>query len=679
MLLSITAGLDLTVFANNETSGQCGGNVYYSYDNTTHTLTISGTGSMYDYNFDTSYNRKISPFKSDNRIMNLIVQSGVTTIGSYAFNYCIGITSVSLPKTIELINNGAFFGCVGISEIKIPENVSEIGSSAFSGCSGLNSIELSDNVQYIGSNAFDSCTGLKEAVLGNNVSSIEKDLFYGCTGLKSISIGNCAQTISACAFYNCKSLKKFVIPDSVETIADKAFYNCEKLENVSFGSGLLSIGYESFYGCSALSSVILPDNVSSIGDLAFFKCKKLYELTLPKYIVSIGTEAFKDCYILQKIVVPDYVTIIGEGTFENCSSAKVIEIGENVVKINNSAFSGCSAVESIIIPNKTTDIGYDSFQNCSNLREIVFGERVTNIASYAFEGCVSLTSITLPISISNIYNDAFDDCTSINDVYYAGTIQEFSEINIDYKTNYSAEDYEEYGYDNICLIYANIHCSDGTIVKRPLPKVVKEEHIHHYVQRTTKATLVENGSVTKLCDDCGVVSSYKTIYRPAKFKLSTVKYIYNGKAKKPTVSVHDCKGNTISSNCYSVSYTNNKNVGKATVKITFKGNYSGSVTKSFTINPKATSISDANAKTKGFSIKWNKVSAQCDGYQIQYSENSSFNSYKSTTVNGYNNTQKTVSKLKGKKKYYVRIRTFKKVKGVNYYSSWSKAKPVTTK
>lgn len=170
-------------------------------------------------------------------------------------------------------------------------------------------------------------------------------------------------------------------------------------------------------------------------------------------------------------------------------------------------------------------------------------------------------------------------------------------------------------------------------------------------------------------------------------KLSQTSYTYDGKTKTPTVSITDKSGRKLkSSTDYTVTYPKtHKAVGKYTVKITYKGNYSGTKSLSFTIKPKATTLSSVKAKSKGFTVKWKKLTTQTTGYQIQYSTSSKFTSKTSKTVTVSKNTttSKTISKLKAKKKYYVRIRTYKTVKingkSTKIYSSWSKAKSVTTK
>ncbi|MDE6413107.1 MAG: fibronectin type III domain-containing protein, partial [Eubacterium sp.] len=193
--------------------------------------------------------------------------------------------------------------------------------------------------------------------------------------------------------------------------------------------------------------------------------------------------------------------------------------------------------------------------------------------------------------------------------------------------------------------------------------VYDDLHTHTYKTTTTKATTSKNGSKVTKCTVCGLVKSTSTIYYPKTVTLSTTSYTYNGKVKKPSVTVKDSKGNKIASSNYTVTYpSGRKNVGKYTVTIKFKGNYSGTVKKTFTIKPKATSLSSVTAKSKGFTAKWKKLTTQTTGYQIQYSTSSKFSSAKTVTVSKNKTTSKSVSKLKAKKKYYVRVRTYKTVK-----------------
>jgi len=177
----------------------------------------------------------------------------------------------------------------------------------------------------------------------------------------------------------------------------------------------------------------------------------------------------------------------------------------------------------------------------------------------------------------------------------------------------------------------------------------------------------------------------QTVTKASSIKLKATSLTYNGKVRTPKVIVKDRTGKTLVKNTdYTVSYAKGrKYVGKYAVKITFKGKYSGTKTLYFTIKPKATSISSLKAGSKKFTVKWKKQAIQTTGYQVQYSASSKFSKAKTVTVGKNTTVSKKISKLSGKKKYYVRVRTYKTVKingkSIRIYSGWSKAKAVTTK
>lgn len=282
---------------------------------------------------------------------------------------------------------------------------------------------------------------------------------------------------------------------------------------------------------------------------------------------------------------------------------------------------------------------------------------------------------------------------------------------------------------------------------------------HSYTETITKATLTADGHIDQTCEVCGDTIT-TVIYHPATFKLSTTSYTYNGSAKKPTVTVTDANGEKIAAANYTVTYSNNTNAGKATAKITFKGNYSGTKSLTFTIkakavtpavtlsatsytwngkvkkptvtvkdgtkvidsadytvtyasgrknvgsykvtvtmdgnysgsksvtfkiNPKGTTVKSLTAASKAITVKWTKQetkmsTAHISGYQIQLATDSKFTkNVKSVTVSGYSSISKKVTSLKGGVKYYVRIRTYKTISGTKFYSPWSAAKITTTK
>ena len=191
---------------------------------------------------------------------------------------------------------------------------------------------------------------------------------------------------------------------------------------------------------------------------------------------------------------------------------------------------------------------------------------------------------------------------------------------------------------------------------------------------TAKVTITGKGNYT------GSIS--KTYSIKNNFKKATVSGIstkaFTGNNITQSITVK-CNGKTLKNGTdYTVSYSNNKNIGTATVKITGKGSYTGTITKTFKINPAKQEIQKLTAKSKAFFVDWAQKGS-ATGYEIQYATNSKFTSAKKVTITNNKTDTKTISKLSGKKKYYVRVRSYTTVKGTKYYGAWSASKSVTTK
>jgi len=172
-----------------------------------------------------------------------------------------------------------------------------------------------------------------------------------------------------------------------------------------------------------------------------------------------------------------------------------------------------------------------------------------------------------------------------------------------------------------------------------------------------------------------------TVVKIKTVKLSKTSVVYTGKAQKPKVTVKDTNGKILKASNYTVTYKNNKAIGKATVTVKGKGNYSGTKIATFKIVPKAPIIKKPVAAKKAITVKWAKgKKAQVTGYEVLTATNKKFTKGKKTTkVKKYSQASVKVKKLKAKKTYYVKVRTYKTVKGVKYYSAWSKVKTVKTK
>ena len=174
----------------------------------------------------------------------------------------------------------------------------------------------------------------------------------------------------------------------------------------------------------------------------------------------------------------------------------------------------------------------------------------------------------------------------------------------------------------------------------------------------------------------------KTFKIKNNFKKATVSGIsnksYTGKNITQSITVK-YNGKTLKNGTdYTVSYSSNKKIGTATVKIAGKGSYTGTITKTFKINPAKQEIQKLTAKSKAFFVDWAQKGS-ASGYEIQYATNSKFTSAKKVTITNKKTDKTTVSKLSGKKKYYVRVRSYTTVKGTKYYGAWSASKSVTTK
>lgn len=231
--------------------------------------------------------------------------------------------------------------------------------------------------------------------------------------------------------------------------------------------------------------------------------------------------------------------------------------------------------------------------------------------------------------------------------------------------------------------YRGIFCTVCGELKEGSKEIIPAEG-HKYQTSLTKATATKNGSIESVCSVCGAHSS-TVIYYPKTVNLSGNRFNYDGSLKTPSVLVSGSDGKVIPRSNYTVSYSEGrKDVGRYEVKISFGGNYSGTILRTFDITPKGTSLSKLKNAKKGFTAKWKAQKKQTSGYEIQYSPDKKFGkSVKTKFVKKNKTVFAKIGKLKAKKKYYVRVRTYKTVKvngsSQRIYSGWSKVRSVKTK
>ena len=155
MLLSIVSVVDFSAYASVKT-GKCGDNLKYSLDRETGTLTISGTGDMYDYlGTGGSFSNSGSPFYRESVLKRIYIENGVTSIGSTMFEYCVNLTFFEIPNSVTSIGDYAFYGCTSLKSVTIPNGVNSIGTYAFEDCTSLTSVTIGNSVTSIGGSAFE--------------------------------------------------------------------------------------------------------------------------------------------------------------------------------------------------------------------------------------------------------------------------------------------------------------------------------------------------------------------------------------------------------------------------------------------------------------------------------------------------------------------------------------------
>ncbi len=293
-------------------NGTCGKNVTWKFNESTGTLTISGTDAMENYSYsysNYSYNR---PWESyEDSIKTVVIIDGVTTIGDWAFYSCDSLTSITIPDSVTTIGDGAFYWCDSLTSVTIPDSVTTIGDCAFSYCDSLTSITVDSDNQYFSNDEY--------GVLFNKNKTTLIQYPSGNTRT-NYTIPDSVTTIGNYAFHSCESLTSVVIPDSVTTIGDSAFKDCNRLTSVTIGDSVTAIGKGAFRYCYSLTSVTIPDSVTTIGDSAFEDCDSLTSVTIPDSVTTIGDYAFYDCNRLTSVTIPDSVTTIGYSAFDECIS-----------------------------------------------------------------------------------------------------------------------------------------------------------------------------------------------------------------------------------------------------------------------------------------------------------------------------------------------------------------------
>ena len=447
--------LPVSAFADTAKSGTCGENLTWTLQDGV--LNISGTGEMYNYGDWDNH----SPWDyMNNQIIDVVIDEGVTQIGSYAFYGCGSIESFSIPSTVTSISYGAFKYCDSLKSITIPDGVTSIERETFSCCESLNSITIPDSVTYIGKEAFNFCGSLNSITIPEGVDFIGNGAFAFCRRLESINIPASLESLSRNVFTDCNSLTAINISEDNPFYSSDngVWYNKDKTELImcpiafeqesyNIPNGVTSISYRAFQYCKNLKTICIPDGVISIGNSAFSYCSALESINIPDSVEDIGTNLFYECNSLKAInvgennqilssdrgvlynkdktalimcpggfeeesyIVPEGVTSISYYAFQNCKNLKSISLPNSVTSIGDYAFCN-SGLESVVIPNGVTEISYHAFEYCENLKSVTLPDSVTSINSDAFS-CSGLESIDISDNVVHIGRGAFSECGSL--------------------------------------------------------------------------------------------------------------------------------------------------------------------------------------------------------------------------------------------------------------------------
>ena len=303
--------------------GACGDNVTWrlSADGT---LTISGKGRINDYDNEDNP----MPWEICRQyIKSVVIKSGVSGIGDYAFFYCDAMTSVTIPNTVTEIGDAVFCFCDALTSVMIPGSVTTIGEWAFGSCQALTSVTIPDSVTAIGNYAFQDCTGLTSVTIPKSVAKIEIAVFQRCTSLISVTIPGSVTSIGGIAFRGCTSLKNVNIPSSVTSIDGGAFSGCTSLTSVTIPNSVTAIYGNAFSGCTSLTNLTIPDSVTTIGSGAFKDCSALTEIKLPSALKDIKPETFSNCVKLSSVTIPKRVCYIYQDAFRSCDSLADVYYG----------------------------------------------------------------------------------------------------------------------------------------------------------------------------------------------------------------------------------------------------------------------------------------------------------------------------------------------------------------
>lgn len=585
----------------------------------------------------------------------------VTVIGQNAFRDNTTITSINIPKGVLEIDNYAFYGCSVLSSVKLPTNC-QLGKYIFYECDSLNEISIPEGTTSIydtypldddkevdqkNDGACLAGDAIEKITFESGVTKVPSHLCEGLTQLKTIEWGNVA-SLGYHAFNRCESLTTIELPEKLICIDGQAFKGCA-IRSISLPNGLTQIGYQAFQG-SELEQVVIPDSVKILG------------------ITNLATEgAFEDCEKLTSVVLGAGLQKLGGSEFQNCTSLVSVDLSKavNIEEIPPYTFSGCSALEQIVIPSQIKKIGYEAFSNCTSLKadKVTMSENLQSMAGSVFSGCTSFTELPDLKSMTSIPEYTFSYCTGLVKVEVPDRIQTIGGQAF-------------YNCTNLVAIGLGTGF-DGTKLETWDTYIFYEMHNPSTIYTATKEQadwLTANKTDRYLYSDYTDVKVGKV---PENLVIPTPKPTPTPLVTPPPTPVPKTTPTPIPTPTQKTSGTPVKTPASNAKPTTAPANTNKNPKQAVL---KAPVIKKVKAGKKKVSVSWKKSAQSITGYQIQYSTSASFKKGKKTiTISGKKKQSRTIKKLKTKKKYYIRIRTYQIINGKKTVSKWSKTKKFKTK
>lgn len=390
-------------------------------------LVISGNGAMADYD---GYGE--APWGM--RITDVVIEDGVTRIGSFSFCWCYSLVSVSIPESVTSIGDCAFLSSNAIESVELPASLEDVGYRTFVGCSSLESIRIPDsnrNYATVDGILFDkSMTTLIHYPAGrtdsgyeipSSVVTIGDDAFADCSALVSVSLPDSLTTLGERAFSWCTSLTSLDIPDSVTGIGFSAFGGCTGLVHLSFGTGLAEVGRSVLRGVTLLDADGVTEVEPTVGNLIGSVFDGSGGVLIRQSGPAARTGTTGGCtwtlkgaslFISGNGAMADYgdyrtapwgdditdavigegITAVGAYAFAGCGNLVSVSLPSTLLSVGAGAFGGCDSLTGIIIPDSVRSIGDDAFFN-SGLESVVIPDSVEGIGTAAFGVCLSLAAI----------------------------------------------------------------------------------------------------------------------------------------------------------------------------------------------------------------------------------------------------------------------------------------------